>query len=169
MGWETFVQAGVTAYQAVSKTSAARKEAKAVTEEGRLLAENKARDTVREAGRLQSSFLSSGLTMEGTPMEVLKRSYQYGLEDINQIAKNANARSKNIMTKARTQMLEGFTSMVNGIDFGGGNALDDLTSGSSAFGSGVFAEVNGGSFGGGFNAFYDLKDTIANPANKGIF
>jgi len=151
-------------------TKAAKKEASAITEEARLQAENKARDTVREAGKLQSSFLSSGLTMEGTPMEVLKRTYQYGREDINQIAKNANARSKNIMTKARTEMLEGMTGLLKGIDFGGGSSvLDDLSGGSSAFGSGVFAAVNGGSFGGGFDTFYDLKGTISDPSNRGIF
>jgi hypothetical protein len=65
-------------------------------------------------------------------------------------------------------MLEGFTGLIGGVG-SGGSALGDLTSGSSAFGAGVFAQTSGGSFGGGFNAFYDLKDTISSPANSGVF
>lgn len=134
MGWETAIQAGASVYQGMKATKAAKNEASAITEQARLESENKARETVRAAGTLQSSFLSSGITMEGTPMEVLKRTYQYGREDINQIAKNANARSKNIMTKARTEMLEGMTGLLKGMDFGGSSVLDDLTFGSGTFG-----------------------------------
>lgn len=133
MGWETLVQVGSAVYDARTANRAARTEARAITDEAAIVAGNKARDTVREAGRLQSSFLSSGLTMEGTPTEVLKRSYQFGLDDINQIAKNANTRSKNIMTKARSQMLEGFTTMAKGVDFGGtGTLIDDISFGTGS-------------------------------------
>jgi vacuolar-type H+-ATPase subunit H len=130
MGWETAIQAGATIYSGIKQNNAARTEAKAITEEARIQAENKARETVREGGRLQSSFLSSGFTMEGTPTEVLKHAYQYGKEDINQIAKNANARSKNIMTKARAQMLEGATGMFSQINMGG--TMKDLTFGTNS-------------------------------------
>ena len=173
LGWETAIQAGATVYGAISKNNAARTEAKAITEEARLQAENKAHETVREAGKLQSSFLSSGLTIEGTPTEVLKRAYQYGTEDINQIAKNANTRSKNIMTKARKEMLESFTGMMGGIG-SGGSALTELGDpqgmmGGTAFGAGLYSKGMGKSFESGWNTFYDLKDTISNPANSGVF
>lgn len=73
------------------------------------------------------------------------------------------------MTKARTNMLEGITGMIGGIDFGGSSVLDDLTTPSSAFGAGVFSSMNGGSFFGGAQSFFDIQDSIASPSNKGIF
>lgn len=166
MGWETAIQLGATAVQAIGTRNAAKAEASAVAREGQLEAEKKARETVRTTGKLQTSFLNSGLTMEGTPTEVISRAYQYGQEDINQIVQNANSRSKNIIKKARADILEGAISKLGGIDFGSSfGALSKTT----AVGAELDSLASGNPFGSGWNTFYDVKDSISNPMNAGIF
>lgn len=132
MGIETIaltaLSVGMQALQGQQQMKNARAQASAIAQQGALDAQNKARETQLKAARLKSSFLNSGLTLEGTPMKVIEGTYDIGLQDINQIIGNANARSKNTMAAARSEALGGLASSVSGVAFSGI---------SGSFGSGV--------------------------------
>lgn len=127
MGLETILFASLVGLSAVSKMSAAEDQAKAVKrnaeaqaralkDEGELASKEKAKQIRHTVARQTSSFLSSGITLEGTPMDVLGETYKTGLEDIDNITKgyntnisntisSANAQSKNIISSARNEVI----------------------------------------------------------------
>lgn len=120
MGIETALFAAASIAGARATTSAAKSEAKAVVKQGTIAAKNKATETIVGAAKLRSSFLNSGLTLEGTPTAVITGAYTTGLEDINQIADNANTKSKNIVSAARTKAITSLISSAAGA-WGGSN------------------------------------------------
>lgn len=134
MGIETALIIGATLLQAKGQMDAAKDQAKATVREANLVSENKAKETVLKAARLQSSFLSSGLTLEGTPMSVIDDTFNVGIADLNQIKDNANIQSKNLISQGRTQALSTIAGGFSGMDFG-----------SLGFGSGGFTVPGTGS------------------------
>src|SRR5688572_23731058 len=114
MGFETILFASLTALSAVSKMSAAKDQAKdvkknaersaaAMKTEGELASKEKAKQIRYAAARQTSSFLSSGITLEGTPQDVLNETFQTGLEDIENIGRGYNTNIKNTISSANTQ------------------------------------------------------------------
>lgn len=128
MGWETLAIAGYSALQAKNSMDQGTAAAKAATQEAQYKTMQVADQTVRQAGSLKTSFLQSGLTLEGGPMDVLTQAFNKGQTDIGRIAASANITAKNDINTARTKALQGlagsagsafaFTSFAN--DFGGG-------------------------------------------------
>lgn len=140
MGLETIVFASLTALSAASKMSAARDQAKQITRngqaqadalkvEGELAAKEKAKQIRHAAARQTSSFLSSGITLEGTPMDVLDETYTTGREDIenigrnyqtsaNNVVSNANAQAKNTISSARTEVIGDIAGSFGNSTFG---------------------------------------------------
>ena len=116
MGWETALFAVASVASARSTTSAGKSEANAIVQQGTLQAKNKATETIAAGAKLRSSFINSGLVLdgEGTPAAVVNGAYMTGLEDINQIASNANTKSKNVMSAARTKAITGLISAASG-------------------------------------------------------
>ncbi len=136
MGWGTAIFAAASIASARSTTSAAKAEAKAVVQQGTLAAKNKALETVAGTARLRSSFLNSGLTLEGTPNAVINAAYTTGLEDIGQISKNANTKSKNIMSAARTKAITQLISAASGAagsSFGFGDSIQSGISSAASY------------------------------------
>lgn len=124
MGIETAIIVGLTAASAISGISAAKKEAKASIAEGNIALSNKAKEIKYKTGSLTSSFLNSGLTLEGTPMNVIEQAYNTGLEDLGAISSKYNTNSKNIMAKARTQAIMGLAKA--GVGFASGGGFDGM-------------------------------------------
>lgn len=123
MGIETMILigAGLGALKGIAGVSAAEKQAKMVTRQAEMKSKNKALKTMVRAGRQKVSFLGSGLTLEGTPMSVLTSTYDTGRADAQQIVSNANVRSRNMMSQARTQMVMDIASGASaGFTAGGG-------------------------------------------------
>lgn len=119
---------GFTLLSAFSQMQSAKAQAKAITQEGALNAANKARETRIKAARVKSSFLSSGLELEGTPMSAISDTFNVGIADTSQIIKNANFQSRNTMSQARSKVIGdmaqsfGMAAMGGGMDLGGGGA-----------------------------------------------
>lgn len=88
----------------------AKEQQEAFTEEGGLAARNKAQETVLRAARARVSFLSSGLTMDGTPRTAIEQMLDTGNEDVNQIMRNYSRRStnavNNIIDSATSQNMQ---------------------------------------------------------------
>lgn len=133
MGWETLAIAGFSALNAVNTVNQGTAQAKAITQQAQQQAQVSADNTVRAGGKLTTSFLQSGLTLEGGPMDVLTQAFGKGQTDIARIASNANAASKNAVNSARTKALEGLASSAGMASLGStvGGAVD---SGINSFG-----------------------------------
>jgi len=69
--FSTLAIIGLTALSAVSQIKQSEREAEAIAEQGTLAAKSKAKETKLRAARAQSSFITSGLTLEGTPMAAI--------------------------------------------------------------------------------------------------
>lgn len=105
MGWETLAMAGFQALQATNQMNQGTAAAKATVAEGANQAQNAANDTARATGKLRSSFLSSGLTLEGGPMAAISQAFDVGNTNISRIVSNANTTAKNQINTARSQAL----------------------------------------------------------------
>lgn len=119
MGIETALFIGFQALSAVSSIKQSKAQAKAVIAEGNIAAANKAKEVQLKAARLQSSFLTSGLTLEGTPMSVIESTFDTGIEDIQQIRSNYGNQAKNIISAGRSEALGKLASGAQGLDFSG--------------------------------------------------
>jgi hypothetical protein len=102
--------------------SAAKKQAKAITQQGALKAERKKVETFSRAGQQKASFLASGITLEGTPLAVLESTFETGKQDVQAIRKSANVQSRNIMNKAYSDALTNILTTAATSGFGGGGA-----------------------------------------------
>lgn len=125
MGIEVAIAMAVMS--AVNTMHTAGKEAKAVTKQAQLDAKNKAISTKAKAAMQKTSFLSSGFTLEGTPMNVLDSTFTTGQQDISQIISNANTKSKNIISSARSKALNDLAGTAMGA-YAGGNIAPQAAS-----------------------------------------
>jgi len=108
--WQALLFVALAGLQARQTIQQGKQQAKAVTQRAELDARNKALEVKRRTAALQSSFLSSGFELEGTPISSITGIFDTGIADINQIGINANKQSKNIMQNARSNALEGLLS-----------------------------------------------------------
>jgi len=138
MGLETIAILGLSLFQADAAISQSKDEARATVQQGELAAKEKSKETRLKAARIQSSFLTSGLTLEGTAMNAIQQTFATGKADVNQIISNTNTRSKNIISSGRTQALGKLAGSVSG-GFGVGDIFD------SSFSAGGFTVPGTGS------------------------
>lgn len=144
MGWETLAFVGLNAVKGAVAVSNANKAAKATIQEGDIAEANKAKDIARQAGALTNSFLSSGLTLEGTPKSSIDSIYDTGVDDLNQISTNYNNKAKSQIAAGRTSAIEDLASGFGEAAFGGGSSSIDAP----AFGDGSYVDMKLNSFGG---------------------
>jgi hypothetical protein len=102
----TAIMIGLSVASAASQQSAAKKQAKATIAEGNIVAANKAKEVARKAATQRVSFLNSGVTLDGTPMNVIESTFNTGLEDINQISSNYNTAAKNQIAAGRSAAIQ---------------------------------------------------------------
>jgi uncharacterized protein involved in outer membrane biogenesis len=119
---------------AIGQAKQAKAEAKAITQEGALNAANKARETRIKAARIKSSFLQSGLELEGTPSAAISDTFNVGIADTEQIIKNANTRSRNVMSSAFNSAVSGIASSVGMAAMGGFGASQGAGFSANSFG-----------------------------------
>lgn len=105
IGIETAIIIGLTAASVRSGVMAAKSQSRAVADKAALDAQNLKKATVAKAAKQKVAFLSSGLTLEGTPMGVLEQTFETGIADVKQLVAGANTQSKNIMAQARAKAL----------------------------------------------------------------
>lgn len=142
MGWETLAIAGYSALNAENTLKTGKAAAKAAVQQGDYQVQQTADQTLRSAGTLKTSFLQSGLSLEGAPMDVLTQAFAKGQTDIGRIATNANATAKNDINSARTKALEGLaTSAASAYSFT--SFADNFSSGfSDAFSNPATLQTN---------------------------
>jgi hypothetical protein len=159
MGWETLAIVGFQALSAQQGISAASKQAKAGIRVAEQNAMTTAENTLRTTGKLRTSFLQSGLTLEGGPMDVLKQAFGQGYTDIGRIKSNADTGSKNIVSAARTKALQGLASAAAGAAgaSGGGSVFGDISNFGTDVGNGFTSLSNGTGFDLGYLASQSFR------------
>lgn len=157
MGIETALIVGMNALSAVGSIQQSKAQAKAAVQEGNIAAQNKAKETKLKAASLQTSFLNSGLTLEGTPMSVIEDTFNTGMQDINQIKSNYDNKAKNIISAGRTEALGKLASGMSGMDFGGmGSSINNLATTAGSYLPDSFAYIlNSAGYG---NMAYDMLE-----------
>lgn len=114
-----------------SKAIAANGSAEALAEktQGDLQATNQAKQTTYAASTQRTSFLSSGLTLDGTAGKVIAQTFNTGLADTQNISKNtqntinntvsqANSQSKNTIGAARSAAIKQIAGSFAGASMG---------------------------------------------------
>lgn len=140
-----------SAFSAASQVSTAKKAAKATIAEGDIVASNKAKEVARKAAGQRVSFLNSGITLEGTPMNVIESTFNTGLEDINQIRSNYD-------TKAKNQISAGRTAAINSLASGfAGASIPGMDNFASDVGAGTISMFNGTGFGMGYDVSQSFR------------
>lgn len=186
MGLETIAIIGLTALKVSQQMETAKENAKAInanaamqaetlaanaaaiSKEGSLAAKNKAQQVALKAASQQSSFLNSGLTLEGTPMAVIQGTFDTGLEDVNQILENYGTQSKNLTRQATNTLKVGQSQANSAYSSGRAEALGTLAGSVSGMSFGNFAD--NASFGfntGGQTGFAGVENAI--NANRGYY
>lgn len=135
MGWETLAVAGFSALQAVNTIQQGNAQARAIDQQAQQQAQNEADNTLRSAGRVQTSFLQSGITLEGGPMQAITQAFTKGQTDIGRIASNANNAASNAINAARSKALQGLASSAAGAA-GGASILSGAGDAASGFADG---------------------------------
>lgn len=141
MGIETAVFAAMTAISVASSMNTAQSQAKAITAnassqattlktQGDLQATNQAKQTTYAASTQRTSFLSSGLTLDGTAGKVIAQTFNTGLQDtqnistqyqnnINNEVTQANSQAKNTIGAARSAAIKQIAGSVAGASVSG--------------------------------------------------
>jgi hypothetical protein len=127
MGIETIAMLGLSAISGIGQMKQAKNEAKTVVREADIAATNRAKQIKAQAGAAKTSFLQSGLLLEGTPQAAIDSIFNTGLEDLNLIRNNANTRAKGIMSSARNNFM---SSMIT--SSGASTMMGDFASGFSS-------------------------------------
>lgn len=144
--------------KAISQMNAATAQAKQAAQQGTIDAKQRAKEVSFAAARQTASFLSSGITLEGTPMTVENETFNTGKEDVQNIINGANAKSKNIVSAGRSQAIGTIVSGFSGFSSGGGSAGSMFDTTGSYLPESTDYALNNAGFGTDAYSFLDAKD-----------
>lgn len=132
MGWETAIGAGFGLLSASNKIDQGNAQAQALADQGTYQEKNIADNTVRSVGKLQTSFLNSGIALDdlGGTSAIIGQAFSQGYTDISRTQTNADNASKNAYNTSRSAALESLAGglVKSGISSSVGGFLDDQTS-----------------------------------------
>jgi len=162
MGIETALILGFAAFSAHQQVSAAEKQSKlvnekaaasakadvargeATTKQGSLEAKNKAQQVQLKAASQKSSFLNSGITLEGTPMSAISGTFDTGIKDVSQILENTRITAANYTTNAKNTVKFGAMEGANIMAEGRSAAIGTLVNaGMGMAGGSSFSNIGG--------------------------
>jgi len=110
MGWETAIFAVLSLASASEQVQNSEKQAAATTAEGDIVAENKGKEVAAKTAAQRVSFLNSGLTLEGTPMNVIQSTFNTGIKDIRRIGGNYATVADNQISSGRSAAISTLAS-----------------------------------------------------------
>jgi hypothetical protein len=129
------IAGGLQALSTVSGVMQARSQAKQQALEGEQKANAQSLKIRQQASAAKTSFFSSGLLLEGTPLSAIDNIFNAGLEDINRIGTNSNSAIKTTAGNARSKVLSSLSSIASTASFGGGDVSNGLNVGDSLTGN----------------------------------
>ena len=127
MGIETIILGGLSAASAIGSVYGANQQAKALAKQGQVAAQEKAKQVSALMAKQKTSFLSSELELEGTPMSVISSTANTGRADIENMTSNYNTQIKNTQRQGWTNALGSVASM--GATMYAGGMFDGLLKG----------------------------------------
>jgi hypothetical protein len=120
---------GAQAIEMVGSTYGAMQEAKAAREEGKEALRTAGRDVRRQRQELESAkksqtmdFLSSGVQLEGTPLEVLAETERRGQEDIQETLRQGKRQADTFRRQGRNRLMQQAFQTATTITKGSGKA-----------------------------------------------
>lgn len=119
MGIETILFAALTGLKAISQMNQAKSQAKSIVAEGNLATKEQAKKTRYAAATQTTNFLNSGITLDGTPNDVIGETFKTGLEDVHNIQSGYNMKAKNAIAAGRSAAISTITSGFAGASLGG--------------------------------------------------
>lgn len=133
----TVASAGASIIGGIQANNAAKREASALQEQGRLAQEESLReaqlhaDDVRRFHRSQSvAFTKNGVSLAGSPLLVLDETVSRGQEEVDSIVKSGNAQqnlynqnAQQAKNKGRAALISGFASAAGSVAQMGGSGL----------------------------------------------
>lgn len=160
MGWEALASVGFSALNANSQMKQGTAAANAAITQAGYQAKDVADNTVRAGGKLQTSFLQSGIVLDGGdagsgPMAILSQAFAKGQTDIGRITANANQTAKNDINSARSKALAGLAS---GAVAGSSFLSTGLNNFGTDVGNGMTSAMNGTGFGFGYDVSQDFRN-----------
>ena len=118
MGLGSIFKGVANAFGAVGNYNQAKSDARWAIEEGRIKAQQEARDIKRLVATQMNSFVANGFELVGTPQAVMQDTINTGIEDIKALQQGYQKRASNMVKQARAQMyggiLGGVTDVVEG-------------------------------------------------------
>ncbi len=147
----------LTAISAIGKMNAANSQANAQIDQANLEEKRSMLTTEGKAGAAKASFLSSGLTMAGTPELAVKNIFTTGISDVNNIGNNANTAAKNTISSARSAAIGQIAGSAAMASAGGSMGSMFDTAGSYMPESFAYSMNNAG-FGNDAYNMLDMKD-----------
>ncbi len=110
----------LAAASSVAKIHQARQTGKAIVKQGALEATRRKHQIIAKAAKQKTSFLSSGLTLQGTPQSVLESTFTIGKQDVEQGISTANTQARNVLRSAQVEAIGSLAMAGAGAGFGGG-------------------------------------------------
>lgn len=121
---------GTSVYGGMSQQKAAKEEAALVAkqgdvafEEARVSAADEARAQTHAVQRQKLAFLSSGVSLEGSPLMVLNESREYGQQSVDAILRQGSARKELAYSQASQLKKKGRAALITGIGEGVSKAI----------------------------------------------
>ncbi len=140
----TAVAAGGEIYQGISEAQAAEEQANIVGKQASESARERKRQIQRLASKQKVSFLKSGVSLEGTPIDILSETFNIGQQDINAILETGRSQQRALIKGGRDALIGGFTKAIGtgltgfqqfGGGFGGSTSASSVPVGTSRFGT----------------------------------
>lgn len=127
----TALMIGTTALKIANSYKSAQNNIQALAEQKAINAKELKKNILAKTGAQRASYLASGLTLEGTPMEVIKDTYDAGYEDLKQLESNYKRSSRNIMGSFYSGAVGDIMSTGMGMSDFGISGMSGTTSGVS--------------------------------------
>ncbi len=110
-------------------------QAQLVAQQAELDAINQAREGRRFAADQEQQYLSSGVTMEGTPADVVAESRRLAQQEVNALVNRGKTEAKNLRTNALRTRQAGRQALLGGVANASLGALGNYIQGQSSFGA----------------------------------
>lgn len=143
---------------AASSMNQAGKQAKAVVAQGNVALAEKAKSIRYAAAKQTTSFLNSGLTLEGTPNTVIGETFDTGLLDLKNMSAGYNSQAKNIIGQARADAIGKIASGFGSAAMGGSMG-SMFSTGASYLPDNALFNMNNAGFGNTAYSAFDIKDS----------
>lgn len=121
---------GLTGFSAAREESVLQeKQAQLRYEEGLVEARRKAREVSRFQARQKTGYLSSGVTIEGTPIEVLEQTRRDGQEEVDARVRRSEAERELLQLRGQMIRRSGRNAMLGSLFSGFGTGIDTYFTG----------------------------------------